>query len=180
MSQKDIMRNSSAALICVSLLLTAQPAFAQVTTQDLQVAGRALSFLEKPLTGEISVGIVYARDDPQSAQEAASVQKLLGGGLKIGNSTLKPLLVTVSDAVRADVDLYFLTPGLGADASALAQASKAKHVPCITTDIAQVRSGRCALGVRSRPKVEIVVNRAAAAGSGMSFSTVFRMMITEL
>jgi len=52
-------------------------------------------------------------------------------------------------------------------------------VACLTTDLAQVRGGACAIGIRSGPRVEILVNHAAAESSGVSFSTAFRMLITE-
>jgi hypothetical protein len=42
-----------------------------------------------------------------------------------------------------------------------------------------VRDGTCAIGVRSHPRVEILVNHAAAEASGIRFSTSFRMLITE-
>jgi hypothetical protein len=34
--------------------------------------------------------------------------------------------------------------------------------------------------VRSAPKVQIVINRAAAKDSDVTFATVFRVMITEI
>jgi hypothetical protein len=36
------------------------------------------------------------------------------------------------------------------------------------------------MGVRSRPKVDVFVNRPSAKENGINFSTVFRVMITEL
>jgi hypothetical protein len=57
---------------------------------------------------------------------------------------------------------------------------RSKRIPCITTDLAKVKSGSCAIGVRSQPKIEILVNRNAATGSDLKFSAVFRMMITEM
>jgi hypothetical protein len=147
---------------------------------DVQVAGRALSFLAKPLTGEVTVGIVYSPTNPLSQQSAQDLQKQLGSGLRVGNLTLKPALVTLADAARSSAGIFFLTPGVGSEAAALPDITKAKHIPCVTTDLDQVTAGRCTVGVRSTPKIEIVVNRAAAAASGTTFSTVFRMMITEL
>jgi hypothetical protein len=162
------------------LLLAAEPAFGQVTPMDLQVVGRALGFLDKPLSGDVHVALVYTPSNPQSVQAAESLRAQMGDGLKIGATTLKPLLVPMTEISHANAELFFLTPGTGAEASALTQVTQAKHRPCITTDIAQVRAGRCAVGISSQPRIEIVVNRAAAAASGMAFSTVFRMMITEL
>jgi hypothetical protein len=162
------------------LVLSAAPAWAEVSPLDVQVAGRALSFLARPLTGEVTMGIVYSRGNVDSIRDAQDLEKQLGSGLRVGNLTLKPQLVPVTEAARANVGLFFVTPGTGTDAAALLDITRTKHIPCVTTDMGQVTAGRCAVGVRSTPKIEIVVNRAAAAASGTTFSTVFRMMITEL
>jgi hypothetical protein len=166
--------------LCAAAVLSAAPACAQVSPMDIQVAGRALSFLAKPLTGEVTMGIVYSRNNSQSLQEAQDLEKQLGSGLRVGNLTLKPVLIAVGEAARANVGLFFVTPGTGSDAAALLEITQTKHIPCVTTDLSQVTAGRCAVGVRSTPKIEIVVNRTAAAASGTTFSTVFRMMITEI
>jgi hypothetical protein len=173
-------RLCKALATCAAIALGTAPAWAEVSSLDLQVAGRALSFLAKPLTGEVTVGIVYSPANGQSLQTAQALQKQLGGGLRVGNLTLKPVLVSVADAPRANVGFFFVTPGIGTEATALSDITRAKQIPCVTTDLSQVTAGRCAVGVRSTPKIEIVVNRAAAAASGTTFSTVFRMMITEI
>jgi hypothetical protein len=173
-------RGHRAIAVGVCLLLVVRTALADVTAQDLQIAARALSFLQKPLSGEVAVGIVYVRGNPQSLEEAESLQRMLNEGLKVGNITLKSTLVSLEQAPRASVGLFFLTTGLGAEAQSLAVISHAKHLPCLTTDLSQVAAGRCAVGVRSQPKIEIVVNRMAATASATTFSTVFRMMITEM
>ncbi len=153
---------------------------ADVTPKDLQVMARALGFTEKPPTGEVTIGIVYAPANPQSAKEAEDVQKLMGDGLKAGAIVLKPKLVKIDAVADADAGAFLLTEGVGAEASKLAAATKAKQKPCVTIDIPQVQSGACVMGVKSEPKVEIIVNKAAAADSGVSFAASFRMMITEL
>lgn len=168
------------ALGAAIVLSTALPVWAQVSPLDIQVAGRALSFLAKPLTGDVTVGIVYNPGNASSQQSAQELQKQLGDGLRVGNLTLRPELVTVAEVGRANVGFFFLTPGLGAEAAAMPEITQAKHIPCVTTDLGQVKAGRCTVGVSSSPKIEIVVNRAAAAASGTTFSTVFRMMITEI
>jgi ABC-type uncharacterized transport system substrate-binding protein len=168
------------SLLAASLLMACAGAQAQFGLSDLQIAGRALGFLDKPLSGNVSAGIVYTPTDPQSARAAQALMNLFGGGLRIGNITLKPILVAVADLPRAQVALYFLTDGISsADADAIAEAAKTTRTPCITTDLAQVRAGVCAMGVATQPRVEILVNRAAAAKTMLSFSSVFRMMITE-
>lgn len=153
---------------------------ADVTDKDLQVMARALGFIEKPPTGDVVVGIVYAPGNPQSAKEAQDIQKLIGDGLKGRAVTLKPLLVKIDDVGSADVGAFLLTEGVGADGSKLAAIDKSKQKICMTVDMAQVQSGACLLGVKSEPTVEIVVNKAAAADSGVSFAASFRMMIKEI
>jgi len=167
-------------ILTCGLAIACGSARAEFTESDLQIAGRALGFLEKPLSGDINAGIVYAPEDPQSAHEAEALKALLGGGLRIGNITLKPILIPVADVGHADVTILLLTGGVtGVAAKAVTEATKAKRTACITTDLAQVRNGICAMGVSAQPRVEILLNRAAAASTGLSFSAVFRMMITE-
>ncbi|HLF13132.1 MAG TPA: hypothetical protein VJA26_18175 [Gammaproteobacteria bacterium] len=164
-------------LCCAAMAL---PARAEVTATDLQIAGRALSFMENPLTGVVRVGILYAPSSPRSQRQAEELESLLGGGLKAGNVELRPEMVKMSDAGDSNVDLFFLTEYVNADEARAADLGAARQRACITTDIAQVESGACLMGVRSRPKVEIVINQAAAKDSGVVFATVFRVMITEI
>lgn len=163
-----------AALLCASPI-----AMSAVSDSDLKVAARALSFMENAPVGTIRVGIVFNPSSPQSAADAAELQRLMAAGLRVGNLTLQPVLVRVDDIGNAQVALFFLTDGAGA-AGQLGEAIRARRLPCITTDLARVREGACAIGVRSSPRVEILVNRAAAEASGVTFSTAFRMLITEL
>ena len=70
--------------------------------------------------------------------------------------------------------------GCGRASSSGRRASRTRKVPCITFDLAQVRSGACTMGVRAHPRIEVLVNRAAAEASGTEFAAVFRFMITEI
>jgi hypothetical protein len=147
---------------------------------DLQIAARALSFMEDPLSGSVRVGIVHAPANARSARQAEELRAMLGSGLQVGNLELRPVMVELDDAEVAEVDLFFLTEYLNPHQVPLSSISAVRQIPCVTTDIAQVQSGTCIMGVRSTPKIEILVNRAATLESGMTFSTVFRVMITEL
>jgi hypothetical protein len=166
-------------LVLLSAVFAAGAARADFSLSDLQIAGRALGFLDKPLQGQVIAGIVYSPTNPQSTREAESLKDMIGDGLRIGSVTLKPVLVPIADLPHSSVALFLLTEGVE-DSALLADAARIKRVPCITTDLAMVKSGRCAIGVRSRPKIEILVNRVAAADSDLKFSAVFRMMITEM
>ncbi len=153
---------------------------AAVTQTDVLVAARALSFLQNPPSGEVRVGIVYSPDDPRSVQEADQLQQILVGGLKVGNLTMTPFKVKVDELVSTNVQLLWLTADIGRGGERVTDATKAKQIPCITVDIAAVHNGACVMGVSSQPRVQIIVNRAAAAKSNMLFATVFRMLVTEI
>jgi hypothetical protein len=167
------------ALLLVCAWFASGAAHAEFSLSDLQIAGRALGFLDKPVQGQVTAGIVYSPASSQSTREAEALKDMIGDGLRIGNVTLKPVLISIADVQHSTVALLLLTGGVD-DAAPLADAARAKRIPCITTDLAKVKSGSCAIGVRSQPKIEILVNRNAAAGSDLKFSAVFRMMITEM
>jgi hypothetical protein len=174
-----LLRGMRPLLLVVGAALVCGTARAQFTLSDLQIAGRALGFLDKPLQGEVAAAIVYSPASPQSVREAGSLKELLGDGLKVGNVTLKPVLVPVADIERAPAALLLLTDGVD-DVQRVAATARLRRIPCITTDFARVKSGACAIGITSQPKIEILVNRNTAADTHLSFSTVFRMMITEM
>ena len=174
------MHRFRVSLATCCLVLFCATARAQFTLSDLQIAGRALGFLEKPLSGDVKAGIVYTPEDPKSVAEAEALKSLLGDGLRVGNVKLLPVLVPVTELSHADAALFLLTAGItDAGTKSVTAAAVAKHTPCITTDLAQVRAGVCAMGVRAQPKIEIFVNRATAASTNLAFSAVFRIMITE-
>jgi hypothetical protein len=175
------MRGFTQSLLMIGLLLAmGSTAQAAVTSSDLQIMGRALGFLNKPPSGDVRTGIVVARGNSQSEREGEELLRLLGAGLHIGNVTLKPVLVYITDVAQADVGVFILTNGLGAAAAPLGPVAAQKQIACLTTDIEQVHSGRCVMGVSSKPKIQILVNRAVAAQGKLAFSSVFRMMITEI
>jgi hypothetical protein len=173
------MKRLAWALAVGASLVGAADAAAAITPTDVQIAARALGFMENPLTGAVRVGILYAPENPRSVQQAQELQRLLGAGLRVGSVELKSELVKIGEARGADVDLYFLTEYVASEDARAARIGDGKRL-CVTTDLRQVQSGACLMGVRSTPKVEIVVNRATAKGSGIAFATVFRVMITEI
>jgi hypothetical protein len=177
---KQLLRALTLGACLMMLSVTALPVKADVTTTDLQVIARALSFVERPLSGTVNVGIVHIPGNPASLREARAIQTAMGRSLRVGNLTMQPVLVPLENAASANVDLFLLSDHAGPAAKVLPEIAESRRMPCVTLDIVQVRDGTCAIGIRSRPRVEIFVNRAAATSSGVTFATAFRMMITEL
>src|SRR5450631_1995002 len=98
-------RCAKALLLMYCAGLLALPAQAAITAGDLQIMGRALGFLDKPLSGEVTVGIVYSADNPQSARDADDMQRMLQGGLRVGNVLLKPIMVSLERVAQANADV---------------------------------------------------------------------------
>lgn len=147
--------------------------------KDLQVAGRALTFLENGPTGRAVLGVVFDPSKPASVAEKNAVMAALGGGYSAGAVTLvgKPVEAGEVGGV-AGVNALYVTSGI--NYGAVGAAAKAKKLVTIGSASACVESGACVMGVSTDPKVEIVVNRAAAAAVGASFKAAFRMMIKEI
>lgn len=171
----------AALQICVlALSLAATGASAEATRTDFQILARALSFMESPPSGNVRIGIVYSSDDARTRRQAEATAEMLDGGMRVGNISLEAALVAIEDAADADVDFFFVLDSFRGELDEIAAASSKRRLPCVTTDIDRVREGACTLGVRSQPKVEILVNRTMAEKTGARFATAFRMMITEI
>jgi hypothetical protein len=147
--------------------------------KDLQVAGRALTFLENGPTGRATLGVVFDPSKPASVAEKNAVMAAIGGGYSAGTVTLVGKPVEAGDVGGvAGVNALYVTEGV--NYAAVGSAAKGKKLVTISSDLACVRSGACVMGVTTAPKVEITVNRAAAASVGAAFKAAFRMMIKEI
>ena len=174
------LKRCALPVLIASLVLAVSSAQADVTRTDMQVAARALSFISNPLTGPVKVGILYSKSSSRSVRQAENLRAMLADGLRVGSLQMSPVLVELREAADADVDLFFLTEHIEPNATDTLADNTSAPILCVTTDIDQVRNGACTIGVRSRPKVEVFVSMAAAKASDITFSTVFRVMITEL
>ncbi|HXJ00508.1 MAG TPA: hypothetical protein VNH44_04750 [Micropepsaceae bacterium] len=173
------IKRATAFGLYLAVAFGAGPAHAALTQTDVLVAERVIGFVEKFGSGVMRVGIVVAPDSAQSVQDGNDLKALLSNQVRAGDNLLQPILVRPDQLADADVGLFFLTDGIGAAASKVAIVSKGRKITCITFDITQVKNGTCTIGIQSRPKIEVVVNRKAAAESNTVFSSVFRLMITE-
>jgi hypothetical protein len=178
-SEKNARIARAAALGFALAAVIAAPAHAALTQTDVLVAQRVIGFVEKFSSGVMRVGIIVAPDSAQSIQEANNLKALLANQARTGDNVFQPILVRTDQLADADVGLLFLTDGLGAAAAKVASISKERKLTCITFDLTLVKNGTCTIGIQSRPKIEVFVNRKAAAQTGTVFSSVFRLMITE-
>ena len=171
-------RNTRGAVALCALTLAAAPMSAAQadTAKDVQVAGRALTFLENGPTGKAVLGVVFDPSKPASVAEKNAVMAAIGGGMSAGAVTLTAKAVEAGSVGGVSgVDALYVTTGVNVGA-----AAKAKKIITIGSDASCATSGACVMSVSAEPKVEIVVNRAAAAGVGAVFKAAFRMMIREV
>ena len=165
------------AAFCALTIVAAPFSVAHAATaKDLQVAGRALTFLENGPTGKVVLGVVFDPSKPASVAEKNAVLAAIGGGMSAGAVTMtaKPVEAGAVGGVSG-VDALYVTTGVNVGA-----AAKARKLITIGSDAACATSGACGMSVSAEPKVEIVVNRAAAAAVGAVFKAAFRMMIREV
>jgi hypothetical protein len=170
----SILRAAAAGFCLVSPgLAHADPA------KDLQVAGRALAFLENGPTGRAVLGVVFDPAKPGSVAEKNAVMAAIGGGYSAGAVTLvgKPIEADAVGGVSGVSALYLPS---GVNYGAVGAEAKSKKLVTISGGSACVQSGACVMGVTTEPKVEITVNRSAAAAVGAVFKAAFRMMIKEI
>ncbi len=175
----DRSRNAPMALVA-ALSILAAPLVAHADTQkDLQVAVRALTFLEKAPSGSAVMGVVFDPSKPTSVAEKNAVMAAIGSGYSAGGLTVtgKPVEASAVGSVSG-VTALFVTTGVAY--GPVGAAAKSKNLITIGTDTACAASGGCAISVSADPKVEIVVNRATAAAVGATFKAAFRMMIREI
>jgi len=162
------------ALLCS--FVVAVPANAEFAAKDAQVMARVMGFMDQPPPATVKLGIVY---DAGTQKQAEALMAQLGGGLAAGKFTLVPTLVKIGDVGSASVNAVVVMAGTGG-AAKVAEITKSKKIPCFTGDRSLVQSGACLVGINTEPKVEILLNKALAASSGISFGAAFKMMITEI
>lgn len=148
---------------------------AQTSERDLEVVGRALSFLEGASGSARTVAIVFA---PGDAAEAEALYAAMAGGLSAGRVTLNSQLIPLGQRVSG-VDAALFVGEASADSAAVRAATSA-GVLTVSTNLSCVRAGDCVMGVQSAPPVQILVHRAAADTASIRFSTAFSMMVEEL
>ncbi|MGK7867626.1 YfiR/HmsC family protein [Falsiroseomonas sp. E2-1-a20] len=162
----------------VLLAVTPMAARADVSVRDLQVIARAVAFMTPAPSGTVEIGIVYPTASAPGRQEAERIVAAFGGGLRAGSLTLTARPIALESVPSGPVALLLTSAALP-QAAAVAAAVAGKGVLTVSTDPAAIEGGRVVMTVRSEPRVEILVNRAAAQGAGVSFSAAFRMMIQE-
>jgi hypothetical protein len=167
----------AAALACALASQPGRGAAASLSPRDLQVLSRTLNFLQAPAPGG-EVAVVYAAGDAASRQDAEAIAANLGEGLHATGTVLRPHLVDATALGNGGFSVVITAAG--ANSPQVSAAVHALRALCVTAALEAVQAGLCTMAIRSEPRVEIVVNHAAASAAGVEFTAAFRMMIREI
>lgn len=155
--------------------------FAQTSNTDIQVAARAVKFMESPPNGDAKAYIVVDSANPASVADADAIEAAIGKGLKAGSATLTPQRVSVGDLGGiGGGGVVFVTQGLGGQHGAISSALSGKSLLSVSTDLACVQSKHCVIGVASKPKVRILVSGDAASANGVGFKAAFLLLVEKV
>ncbi|MCQ8279706.1 hypothetical protein NFI95_14770 [Acetobacteraceae bacterium KSS8] len=147
--------------------------------QSLQIVARVLGFQTKPVTGTVTLAVVFNPRDSRSVKEMTSFLSLIPTHTSAGGVTLQARAASQYDLARFDhVDAVLSMEGV--DSKLLQAALLRLHVPCLTLNLSQIEHGACMVAIRSAPTAGIVFNQANADAAGVHFATAFRMMVQEL
>ncbi|HTZ69539.1 MAG TPA: hypothetical protein VMB71_02715 [Acetobacteraceae bacterium] len=162
-------------------LLPCNAARAQATARDAQLIVRTLTFLTEPPQGAAVIAIPYMPGDAASVAAARQAVAAFAGGVTVGHLTATPQLVATPDLAKlSGVVALFMPDRFGGDTRQLAAAARRLHVPLISTNLGCVEQGACTVGFSAGATVQIELNHAACAASGIEFIQAFRMLVKEI
>lgn len=166
---------SCTTIACIAATATS----AQPREGAIQVAARAISFLQPSLSGPVTTAIVYNPGDDASEAEARAIERSLRSGGRVGAMTLNPRRVS-SNALDqlGGAKVAFITHGT--NYRRVGSASAARSILSISFDPACTREGHCVMSISSHPKVQIIVSKAATSAARLRFSSSFLMLIKEI
>lgn len=158
---------------------TAQAALAQLSSNSVQVGARVASFQLPAMRGQVTAAIVFDPGDPASEAEARTIERTLGDGLTVGALRLKPKRVAADNLGElTGARVAFVTKGV--NYRNVARSVDGQSILTISSDLACVHSGHCAVAITSGPKVQIFVSREACSAARIRFSSAFLMLVKEI
>lgn len=147
----------------------------------MPVAARVVSFLQPPPNGAIVAAIVYEPGDATSEAEAGAIERAVAGGIATGKGTIRTRRVSINAlGGLSGARVAFVTQGLRSSQDNIAAAAARQSILTVTSDLACVQAGHCAVAVSSAPRVQITVSRAACRAANIQFGSAFLMLVKEI
>jgi hypothetical protein len=169
---------ATAGLAILAARVPSNAQTASFTAQDLQVLGRAITFLQPEPATDPVIAIAYAPSDPASRRDAEGIASLIRASAAAGRISPHAKIVDVNAVETAGATIVIAASG--ANGPRLSAVTRAARALCVTTDVEAVRAGLCAMAINTEPRVEIILNHAVSVASGIEFVAAFRMMIREM
>jgi hypothetical protein len=180
-AKRPVVRRRDVLMALSLSLVTWRPRSADaasLSAKGLKVLGSALSCLQPEPMGQLVIAVAYVAGDDASRKDAEALAALIGDGVRAGPAVFQPKLV---DTASLGAGGYAaILAASGADGERVMAASRAARVLCVTADFAAVQAGRCVMAIRAEPRVDVLVNHAAAAATGIELAPAFLMMIREI
>ncbi len=144
---------------------------------EVKIELRVLDFISEP-ADRSAVAVLYDRDRPASAEEAAGILRALQDSAGLARVKIAPRLVEIrSLAGLKGLKAAILTAGL--DEAAVLEYGVAHQTLVLSSGTACVRDHRCMVGVTTTPDVEIGVNMPAIREGNIRFADGFGLMVKE-
>lgn len=179
--KKSLRYMLSACACATAFIATSNAAIADISEKDFKLVTKAVGFMKSAPSGAVDVAIVYDPAIAGSQTDAEGLKSILGGGLTDKGVTYNPVMVPVSDlSAVSSASVVYVASGMSAHYGAIGDAVKSAKVLSVSSDKACVEAGSCSMFVSSSPKVEIVLNSAAASAAGVEFQSAFKMMVSEI
>jgi hypothetical protein len=176
-------RWAMAVMLCwilAELLIVPMPAMADIAAKAVLVAVRTFAFVGDAPNGAIDLAIAFDPADAVSRADMKTALDALSGDLQVGGLSVHPVPLPVSELDRLSAFRFVLiTSGLQRYGAAIFTRTRGRGTMTVSADLDCVRDGYCVMGVVAEPRVEVVVNRAAAQAAAVTFDPNFIMMITE-
>ncbi len=114
----------------------AQAQSVPMTAGDVRIVARALGFVQPAPSGDAWVAVVFAPGSAASRADADRIAALFGDGLRSSQALLQARPVA-ADALAATDGYVALIVAASAPVDAAMQAARARHVVCVTSEIAE-------------------------------------------
>ncbi|MEY4707113.1 MAG: hypothetical protein RJB58_836 [Pseudomonadota bacterium] len=153
---------------------------ADVSLADLRVAARSLGFLQSGSRNSgLTIGVVYAPGVSESrllAHQTAERLRALPGP---GDTGLRADAVALNDVSNYSgrLDALFVLPGIMADTGVIMDTARRRRLLVMSNDPACLDQRACMLMVRDSGRAEIVLDSGLAQSAGVTFSSIFAMMV---
>jgi len=167
------------AIICLWCGVSTALSANETTATDLAIGIRTIRFLRVAPRDKVEIAVIYDGEDKASTDDARAILAWLDANKTIIGVELvgRPLEVRGLDRmpqyavafVAANTNTQFF--------DSIHDFARHNGTLTLSSDLTCVHAGKCTLGVKSMPSVEIIVSYQEMKDSGIQFRQGFLMMV---